>query len=123
MAKVKVTSCEDMEVHPRGWGRELWIENSDKYCGKLLELKQGKRSSLHYHMNKTETMFLSSGHVVLRMIDPENGKEYDVTLLPGDKILLEPGQVHQICAMEDSDLFEFSTFHEDSDSWRVEKGD
>jgi len=123
MAKVNKVNSIYIETHPRGWGKELWIENSDKYCGKLLVLIKGKRSSLHYHMNKMETMYLQSGHVILRMIDPETGKEYDVSLLPGDKILLEPGQIHQICAMEDSNMYEFSTYHEDSDSWRVEKGD
>jgi hypothetical protein len=34
-----------------------------------------------------------------------------------------PGFVHQMEALEDSELFEFSTQHFDTDSYRLVKGD
>jgi quercetin dioxygenase-like cupin family protein len=73
-------------------------------------------------MNKMETMYLQKGHVRLKLIDPEKGAPYYVDLLPGESILIDRGLVHQIGAIEESDLFEFSTMHEESDSYRVEKG-
>ena len=28
---------KNAEVHEKTWGKELWIHNSEKYCGKILE--------------------------------------------------------------------------------------
>ena len=40
------------------WGKELWIVNCDKYCGKLLYLDKGATSSYHYHKEKQETFYV-----------------------------------------------------------------
>ncbi len=29
------------------WGREIWVAHTDKYAFKIIEIKQGTRSSLH----------------------------------------------------------------------------
>jgi hypothetical protein len=42
---------------------------------------------------------------------------------PGDNFHVYRGLRHRMIAIEDSELFEFSTQHFDSDSYRVEKGD
>ena len=44
-------------------------------------------------------------------------------LNPGDNFHVYRGLRHQMVALEDSELFEFSTQHFDSDSYRVIKGD
>lgn len=123
MAQLKKKTTAETYTHQRGWGHEVWIENIPEYCGKILHLRKGKLCSLHFHMNKMETMYLQSGHVSLKFVDPETGKPYYVDLEPGDSICIPRGQVHQIGAREDSVLFEFSTMHEEEDSYRVEKGD
>ena len=123
MAEIKKKTLVETHVEPRGWGHETWIENVPEYCGKILHIDRMKCGSLHFHMNKLETMYLQKGHVRLRLVDPEKGKFYYVDLLPGDSIQIPRGQVHQIAAIEESDLFEFSTYHEEDDSYRVEKGD
>lgn len=123
MAQLKKKTQAETYTHKRGWGTELWIENRPEYCGKILFLEAGKKCSLHFHMNKTETMFLQEGRVDIDMIDPETGLRYTVNLQPGDSILIPAGQVHQIHALKASNLFEFSTMHEESDSYRVQKGD
>lgn len=124
MAKIEKKSIHDTYSKPRGWGCEYWIENLPQYCGKILVIDKGKRGSLHFHMNKMETMYLQSGHVTLRLIDSDDGTEYFVDLWPGDSILIKPGQVHQIISPDDrSYLIEFSTTHNESDSHRVQKGD
>jgi oxalate decarboxylase/phosphoglucose isomerase-like protein (cupin superfamily) len=123
MARIGKTEEAAIYRHRRGWGEEIWVENLNDYCGKVLLLDSGKRSSLHFHMNKLETMLLWEGDVSLRLIDSADGSEYFVELFPGDKILIPRGQVHQIIANKMSILFEFSTKHEESDSHRVQKGD
>ena len=123
MGQIVKRTLGDIHCQPRGWGHEYWIENIPDYCGKILHIFKGKKGSLHFHMNKKETMYLERGHVKLRLVDADKGADYFVELLPGDSILIPPGQVHQIIALEESDLFEFSTVHEETDSHRVQKGD
>jgi len=122
MARVIKTDHEDIVRVERAWGHELWIENMDLYCGKLLFIKKGHAGSMHYHMKKTETMYLQSGCVEIQLIDPEVGQRYKQDLFPGERILLRPGQAHRISAREDSELFEFSTMHYEDDSYRVSPG-
>ncbi len=78
-----------VHIEPKGWGREVWIANNPLYCGKILEIRKGKRCSLG----------------------------------PGECMDITPGVVHQMVALEDAELFEFSTQHFDSDSHRIAKGD
>ena len=47
----------------------------------------------------------------------------EILLDPGMKFYIYPGLRHQMQAVEDCELFEFSTEHFDSDSYRVIKGD
>lgn len=123
MAKLNKVPVASTFVKHRGWGYELWIENRPEYCGKLLHVDGGKRGSSHFHMKKSETMYLQSGCVELELVDPELGEPYSIFLGPGESLFIPAGQVHQIIAHRDSDLFEFSTQHEESDSYRVKKGD
>jgi quercetin dioxygenase-like cupin family protein len=138
----------EMKFVPKGWGYELWIVNHDLYCGKLLKFVKGKKCSLHYHKNKDETFYIQSGLVKLyytddlekmeRLIMTEKNGVYgdggfrtrdltncmqSVTLEKGENFYIPPGRVHQMVALQDTELFEFSTFHEDSDSYRLKKGD
>ncbi|AXQ70507.1 cysteine dioxygenase [Synechococcus phage S-T4] len=48
----------------------------------------------------------------------------NVTILStGDKFHVPVGLRHRMYAMEDTEMFEFSTEHFDEDSIRIEKGD
>lgn len=122
MARVEKKIWANTFTARRKWGHEKWIENLDDYCGKVLVLDAGKKCSMHYHMNKLETMFLESGRVDIRFRDPESAEDYVVSLYPGDSVRIPRGQQHQIMAVVDSRLFEFSTKHEETDSYRVELG-
>jgi mannose-6-phosphate isomerase-like protein (cupin superfamily) len=51
------------ERHNHIWGYELWIENNEKYCNKLLILHKGFESSWHYHERKDETFVILEGQV------------------------------------------------------------
>ena len=108
----------------KGWGWERWVVNNEEYCGKLLFLKEGKKCSWHYHINKDEVFYLQSGKLLVRFGDAENIWEAEtITLLPGMNFHVYRGLRHQMEALEDSELFEFSTEHKDEDSIRIEKGD
>ena len=82
------------EHHWKGWGYELWIHNDEKYCGKLLFFEKDEIESVK-----------------------------EILLTPGDTFEVPPGLRHRMFAVEDSELFEFSTEHFEDDSYRVIKGD
>jgi mannose-6-phosphate isomerase-like protein (cupin superfamily) len=112
-----------VHIAPKGWGREVWIANNPLYCGKILEISKGKRCSLHFHKLKTESFFLRSGKLRVFIKEAEDKPIEEFVLSPGDCMDINPGLIHQMLALEDSELFEFSTQHFDTDSHRLQKGD
>ena len=118
-----------MEIVEKKWGREIIFANYGRenvnYCGKLLiHDKAGSLGSMHFHMKKHETFYVQKGSFRIWWIDTSNAKLNNHIIKEGDSWVNEPGQTHQIEALEDgSILFEASTFHEDSDSYRVMPGD
>jgi len=109
---------------PKGWGFEKWIVNNDKYCGKILHFVKGKRCSWHYHKLKDEVFYVQSGKIMLRYSDLDSLEDsYSLVLERGDSFHVKTGLKHQITALEDSEVFEFSTQHFDEDSHRILKGD
>ena len=110
-------------IVPKGWGNELIIENNEMYCGKLLKFKKGCKFSMHYHMVKDETWYVEKGEFIYRWIDTETAEVKIVRLYPKDIVRQRPGQPHQLEAISNGRIFEVSTHHEDSDSYRVLKGD
>jgi len=128
----------NVQFVPKGWGFEKWIDNNALYCGKLLYFVKNRRCSLHYHENKTETFYIHSGKLEVRYSDNLDQLRihlnsygdrglYDFLekeiLEQGDTFYVPPGRVHQMIALEDTELFEFSTHHEETDSYRLIKGD
>jgi len=114
----------EMKHVPKGWGFERWIVNCEQYCGKLLFFEKGKRCSWHFHKIKDEVFYLQSGKMIVKYSnedDLENAEE--LVLNAGDNFHIYTGLRHQMIALEDSELFEFSTQHFDSDSHRIVKGD
>ena len=117
-------SSSNIKIVQKGWGYEKWICNTEEYCGKLLHIIKGKKCSWHYHILKDEVFYVQSGRVKVLYSDEEdrdNAKE--IILEAGDNFHVYRGLRHQMYALEDSDLFEFSTEHFDSDSNRIIKGD
>ena len=115
---------QPVHIEPKGWGREVWIANNDLYCGKILEINKGKRCSLHFHKLKTESFFLRRGLLKIRVkasADSEVLEEFE--LRAGECMDVPPGLVHQMEALEEAELFEFSTQHFETDSYRLIKGD
>ena len=112
------------EIHPKGWGYEKWIVNSPLYCGKLLFFHKDKKCSFHFHIIKTETFYLQSGLLrVLYSFGDEISQANEIILKPGDSFHIPIGLRHQMIALENSELFEFSTQHFEEDSHRILKGD
>jgi len=89
-----------------------------------LFFKQGKQCSWHYHKKKDEVFYLQSGKMIVRYSDGDNPELADQIILePGQNFYVHTGMRHQMYALEDSELYEFSTQHFNSDSHRIVSGD
>lgn len=117
-------AAEPIKFVPKGWGYEKWIVNCDRYCGKILHIVQGKKCSWHYHQLKDEVFYVQSGAVEVLYSYDDNIETADLILLTkGDKFHVPPGMRHRMEALQDTELYEFSTQHFDEDSYRVIAGD
>jgi quercetin dioxygenase-like cupin family protein len=78
---------------------------------------------MHYHLLKDEAWYISKGKFLYKYIDTETAEQHTIEVTEGDCIHLMPGQPHQMLALEEgSCIFEVSTQHFDSDSYRVQMG-
>jgi len=96
------------------WGYELWWGNTKDYLGKLLCIKAGHQSSVHFHQYKAESMYVYAGIMALEIYELQGDMAVPVkvktfTLGPGESIDIPPGCIHSIVAKADLDLFEAST--------------
>lgn len=105
-------------VKPKPWGREIWFAWTDRYAGKILELKKGHQFSLQYHERKMETQYLVKGKLKVTKagmklgasLDAISGKRLQSKILKaGDKIDILPYTIHRALALEPSVIFEVST--------------
>ena len=113
-----------MTFVPKGWGFEKWIVNCDKYCGKLLYFVKGKKCSWHYHKIKDEVFYIQSGRIMVKYsYNDDLQAARKIILEAGDNFHVPVGMRHQMIALQDTELFEFSTQHFDEDSHRIVKGD
>ncbi len=112
--KIKNLGLNEVKYVEKVWGEEVWMVNNEKYCGKKLILKKGKRCSFHYHKIKDETFYLESGKVLI-----EIGNEIKI-MNPGESIKIFPGVKHRFSGLNDSVIMEISTSHDEGDSYRVE---
>jgi mannose-6-phosphate isomerase-like protein (cupin superfamily) len=117
--KLISTKCE---VVPKGWGHEFIIHNDEEYCGKILVFYKGSKFSMHYHIKKKETWYVNEGSFLFNWIDTDTAEKHTNTLHKGDVVTIPRGMPHQLEALENSEIFEISTQHFDTDSYRVEKG-
>lgn len=108
---------------PKKWGGELVICNNEEFCGKMLTIRRGQKFSIHFHAKKREVFFVLRGSLSLKFIETDDAGIWSWTLSPGDAVEIPRLQPHQLEAIEDSEVVEFSTHHEDSDSYRVAPGD
>lgn len=130
-----------VEFVSKVWGYEKIIVNKPQYCGKILFVAKGKKTSLHYHDRKDETFYIHSGKInILYSDDLETVKgmaylidnsvenpellQYlqSVTLKEGDTFYVPQRRVHRITGAEDSLVYEFSTQFFENDSRRLLEG-
>ena len=122
--ELKQTTSLPMTHVDKGWGWERWIVNCEEYCGKLLFFEKDKQCSWHFHKLKDEVFYVQSGRLLVKYSDGDKLEDAEeIVLEAGDNFHVYRGLRHRMIALQDTELFEFSTQHFDSDSYRIEKGD
>jgi len=106
----------------KSWGHELWLANNkdEDYCGKILYIREGYSSSMHFHAKKHETFYVLKGLLRVDVIDTADAKTETHTVVQGETFEISRNVPHKLIAMHGPvEFIEISTFHEDSDSYRV----
>ena len=105
------------------WGYELiWVTN-DKYCGKLMNFKQGAQFSMHFHAEKEESWYVLSGKFIVKVIDTTTADVKEYELNEGDTWHNKPLSPHQLICIEAGTVIEVSMPDSVKDNYRVGKGD
>lgn len=97
-----------MKKVEKPWGEELWLAHNDLYALKIIRINKGTRSSLQYHRQKHETIYIDQGTVKATLED-ETGAMVEHILGAGAVIENPPLRKHRIEALEDVRLIEVST--------------
>lgn len=112
------------EVEPvvieKSWGKELIYANDTNYCCKVIHIEPGEGTSLHFHINKHETMLVVSGELLIEYVF--NKQLSSVILEPAKAFVIPPGLVHKLSSASESEpvtIIETSTISYDTDSIRI----
>lgn len=109
----------DTRVDSKSWGYEKIIRNDD-YCMKVMSIGANQGCSMHYHISKTETFYVTVGEIKVEFVDPDVGRCYSVKLRTGEAVTIFPGQSHRFKAGPlGAEFIEASTHDESRDSYRV----
>lgn len=104
------------------WGKEIWLTDRDcSYVLKRIEVNEGHKTSLQYHEQKEETIFLYQGSADLVRqknfnvsIDDVKTEDLETLgLFPKTCVHFEPRTLHRMCARTSIVMLEASTPHLD----------
>jgi len=105
------------EWHPKVWGAEQWLVQTELYTCKILWLEPDFQCSLHRHLVKDETFRVLSGEVKLEVGDETR------LLRARDSVRVPPGVWHRFSNHRYgvvAQILEVSTHHDEADVERRE---
>ena len=102
----------------KSWGSEHIYQNNDNYCLKVLTIEPGKNCSMHFHLEKHETMLVVEGTLAIDYI--YNKEKRTKIVEKWEAFTISPGFVHSLRALTQTvRLIEASTPDHDHDSIRI----
>lgn len=112
------------------WGAEFTFVNGDhtstrggSYCLKQLRINPHSQTSMHFHVDKHETIYVSRGTLTLVIRDPKECTDTEYVLYENEAFVIPPGLVHRLINQQSTELIlvEGSTYDSSTDSVRVNK--
>ena len=100
-------------VQKKPWGHEEVWAAIHQINGKILHIRAGERTSLKYHKNKDEVLYMMSGRANVIHAD-EKWHKYNVALqttdfLPGNYFAIQSMCLYRIEAIDDCVIIEIGT--------------
>lgn len=110
-------------ITPKVWGYEFEIANINEgpydYCAKKMFLKEQYRCSVHHHKKKDEVLMVGNEDGLVYFEVGSDPDDLSGTFMKyNDRVRLRPGTWHRFSGLRDSWIYEASSHHEDSDSYR-----
>lgn len=105
--------------HNQPWADLVWTMFNGEYAAKRIFFKKGNNSSFHFHCQKSETYFVHSGKLLLRL-RAGKGEDRFFALKPGQAVDIPPGLMHQAGGLGDTTIMEVSTPDSDKDAFLIE---
>lgn len=100
------------------WGYELTYKNDSQYCAKLLQMSPSGSTSMHFHIDKHETLILVDGELHVDYIDNKETKT--IALSKNQALVVPPGFPHRLYTKDTSaTIVEASTLDKETDSIRI----
>jgi mannose-6-phosphate isomerase len=90
--------ASDVRRVEKPWGHELIYGLTNRYCGKLLFIRQGEQLSLQFHREKDEVVYVHEGRIELEIGEPGRPPDNEVAG-PGRAFRISPGAVHRLRAL------------------------
>lgn len=95
------------------WGTtQVWTALHNLH-GKLINIREGQRTSLKYHDVKDEVFFLLAGKVKVQFANSDfiekhtdESRLFEAELSPGDVFVVQSGSVYRFIAIENSAIIE-----------------
>ncbi len=123
MSHPKIKKLDTPQIVNKGWGHELVLFNNEELCGKILCFNKGAKFSLHAHKLKFELFYCLQGSIKVTGVNTEDASKFTIEINEGEVLEIPRGAFHQIEAITEAKIVEFSTNHQDTDSYRIEPGD
>lgn len=111
--------CSSPSRSEKWWGFELtYFNDPSYYTMKVLHFNNAGHTSMHYHIDKHETLLVVSGVLTLETLFNKERNYY--RLGPGTAWIVPPGYAHRLIAAEGPvTLVESSTYDTKEDSIRL----
>jgi len=103
-----MTDLLPKKIVQKPWGKEIWLELNDKYCYKIIQINKGQRTSLQYHNQKLETIYVVSGIAEI-WLENDKGQIEKLKAEAGSVVNVKPGRKHRLIGITDIILQEAST--------------
>jgi mannose-6-phosphate isomerase-like protein (cupin superfamily) len=107
----------------KSWGYEAIHVNTSKYCMKTLHIFPGSSTSMHYHKDKTETLYIAKGCLQIEYFIDHAHNANMIYLNEGMSFTVIPNLKHKLINNYSSEaiIVEASTFDSPQDSYRMEQ--
>ena len=110
-------------VEAKEWGNVIKIvDNEDNnYSGRIINVNQNKQTSTHFHSNKHKTFYVLSGTLIIDIIEPDTAEIMSYEIDSEETFEIEQNVAHRLRAVDSGvTVIEVSTYHDDSDVYRVQ---